>query len=373
MLLALFAFVPFCLAHAVPMKPSSGCIDFALPLNFVAQSLQPSFPPFENHYQAVDFLVNITSRDPRAQQALVKGFNPDAQVNVTIAAKYCSPKGPAKNVTQILTHGVGYDQRYWSFGGPDSQYNYIKAANEAGYATLSYDRIGNGQSTKLDPYTITQVPIEVEVLRLLTERFAQGDITALKHISPFQKIVHVGHSFGSIVANLLVAKYPTVSDGLVQTGFSKNASAGLLVAANAHLAKENIPGWGKLSSSAGYLTWGDQLANQYAFFHYGAFDPKVLAESEKIKQPTGVGEILTVGSWEAKDFTKPVLLFDGEYDQAACESYCTSKFLEQTAPLFPAAKPFEIYIQPDTGHGMNLHYNATGAYEVIQDWIGKNI
>ncbi|KXT17506.1 hypothetical protein AC579_3230 [Pseudocercospora musae] len=364
MLLALLALAPFCVAHAIPRKSSPGCVNFELPLNFAAQSLEPSFPPFENHYQAVDFLVDVTSRDPRAQQALVQCFNPDAQVNVTIAAKYCSPKGPAKNLTQVLTHGLGYDQ---------SQYNYIKAANEAGYATLSYDRIGNGRSTKSDPYTITQVPIEVEVLRLLTERFAQGDITALKHISPSKKIVHVGHSFGSIVANLLIAKYPTVSDGLVQTGFSKNASASLLVAANAHLARENIPGWSKLSSSAGYLTWGDELANQYAFFHYGAFDPEVLAESEKIKQPTGVGEILTIGSWEAKDFAKPVLVFDGEHDQDACGSYCTTELLGQTAPLFPAAKPFSIYIQPDTGHGMNLHYNATGAYKVIQDWIEKNI
>ncbi|EME83857.1 uncharacterized protein MYCFIDRAFT_214526 [Pseudocercospora fijiensis CIRAD86] len=311
MLLALLAFMPFDVAHAIPQQPSSGCIDFEVPLKFEAQSLEPSFPPFEIHYQAVDFLVNATSRDPRARQALVKGINSNVQVEVTIAAKYCPPKGLAKNVTQILTHGVGFDQR---------------------------------------------------------------DLPALKHITPSQKIVHVEHSFGTIIANLLVVQYPKISDGLVQTGFSKNASSHLLIAANAHLARAVLPGWSKLSSSAGYLTWGDELANQYNFFHYGAFVPEVLAESEKIKQPTGVGEILTIGSWEAKDFSAPVLVFAGEYDQAACESYCTTTFFDdETAPLFPAAKPFDIYVQPDAGHGMNLHHNATGAYKVIQDCIEKNI
>lgn len=40
--------------------------------------------------------------------------------------------------------------------------------------------------------------------------------------------------------------------------------------------------------------------------------------------------------------------------------------------LFAAAKPLEVYIQPDTGHGMNLHYNATGWYDVVFDFLGSN-
>ena len=27
------------------------------------------------------------------------------------------------------------------------------------------------------------------------------------------------------------------------------------------------------------------------------------------------------------------------------------------------------YIQPETGHGINLHYNATGAYGVINNFL----
>jgi hypothetical protein len=39
---------------------------------------------------------------------------------------------------------------------------------------------------------------------------------------------------------------------------------------------------------------------------------------------------------------------------------------------FPAASAFEAYIQPNTGHGLNFHYNATAGYQVIQDFLGRN-
>lgn len=30
---------------------------------------------------------------------------------------------------------------------------------------------------------------------------------------------------------------------------------------------------------------------------------------------------------------------------------------------------FFSYVQPNTGHGINMHYNATGAYNVIGQWL----
>lgn len=65
---------------------------------------------------------------------------------------------------QVLTHGLGFDKDYWNFGGKNSSYNYIMAATDAGYSTLSYDRIGTGRSSVVDPYTNAQGPIELAVL-----------------------------------------------------------------------------------------------------------------------------------------------------------------------------------------------------------------
>lgn len=38
---------------------------------------------------------------------------------------------------------------------------------------------------------------------------------------------------------------------------------------------------------------------------------------------------------------------------------------------FPMARTFEAYIQPDTAHAINLHYNSTGAYNVIQRFLAR--
>lgn len=39
---------------------------------------------------------------------------------------------------------------------------------------------------------------------------------------------------------------------------------------------------------------------------------------------------------------------------------------------FPKVDPndFTAYIQPNSGHGINAHYNATGAYGVIEGFLG---
>jgi len=61
-------------------------------------------------------------------------------------------------------------------------------------------------------------------------------------------------------------------------------------------------------------------------------------------------------------------MISGDADLIFCGSDCHG-ILEQAAPLFPAAKPFETYVQPDTGHGMNLHYNASGvSYTLPSEW-----
>ena len=39
------------------------------------------------------------------------------------------------------------------------------------------------------------------------------------------------------------------------------------------------------------------------------------------------------------------------------------------AKAFPASRAFEAYIHPNTGHGINLHYNSTGAYKVVQQFL----
>ncbi|TKA35883.1 hypothetical protein B0A54_12329 [Friedmanniomyces endolithicus] len=351
------------------------CSSFNTTISVSAPSYQPAFAPFANHYQSVALLNAVTARDASTGASPFK-----RAINVvetfSISAEYCTPTAyqhPAHLDVQILTHGLGFDKSYWKFGGDSSQYNYVRAATDAGYATLSYDRISNGGSTVVDPYIIQQAPMELAALEAITSRFRNGTI----HSSvpkPSGKVFHVGHSYGSILSHALVASNPSLSDGIVLTGYSTNNTwvGEFLISTNFHLAKENQPQrFG--NRSTGFVTWADELANQYIFLSYPHFDPAVLAYAETHKYPFSVSEVLTGGvvPYNAANFTKPVLMISGDADLIFCGSDCHG-ILEQAAPLFPAAKPFETYVQPDTGHGMNLHYNASGTYAVILDFLKRN-
>ena len=105
------------------------------------------------------------------------------------------------------------DKRYWDFGGQDSKYNYIRPATNAGFATLHWSRPGTGNSSSANPYSILQADVQAAVLIELTKRFRSGELHG-DLPTPSGRVFHVGHSFGSIMSNVLAAKNPELSDGV---------------------------------------------------------------------------------------------------------------------------------------------------------------
>lgn len=89
---------------------------------------------------------------------------------------------------------------------------------------MTYDRFGCGQSDKADAYTEAQPPAELEVLRGITQMACSGEL--MKHgpssNATFDKIIHIGHSYGSFLTLALASKYPDLSDGAVFTGLIPN-------------------------------------------------------------------------------------------------------------------------------------------------------
>ena len=192
----------------------------------------------------------------------------------------------------------------------------------------------------------------------ITKKLRDGTVPYVPYA--FQKVVHVGHSFGSVLTFNLVAKYPQASDGIILTGYSQNVSFFFATVTdwNSKLARLNQPlRFGNVSSTAikqalsmfidpesnatsikkfladyqisttdiqsiiestevgdlltgldpvnqpqtqnlptGYLTWSDASSNQYAFLYPGFFDPRILKFAESTKMPYTLGELLTIGS-----------------------------------------------------------------------------
>lgn len=287
------------------------CIDFQVPITVTAPSYVPAFPKFTNHFDSVQLLVDISRRSTENTVSPFSGSE-NVTITFTIDASFCTEHTTsiASQDVQILTHGVGTDKSYWDFGGHDSVYNYIRAATKAGYSTLHWSRPGTGLSSSGDPYRILQTDIQAAVLIDITRLLRSGQLhTELPR--PSGRVLHVGYSFGSILTNVLIAKRPELSDGVVLTGLSHNLSfsGGYAIATNFHLARENRPRlWA--NHSAGMLTWADELTLQYHCFKHPYFDPEVLAKAEESKAPFAVGELLTLGvpSLVAPHFRGPVLV-----------------------------------------------------------------
>ncbi|KIX94158.1 uncharacterized protein Z520_10184 [Fonsecaea multimorphosa CBS 102226] len=365
-------------AQAVP-KHNYTCTSFMVkvPVNNVTV-IVPPFTEFPNQYAATAFANQITLRTPSTPNlnttTLTKTFN--------ISAEYCTPAmpGPKASTLHILTHGLGFNRSYWDFYLPskpnDAQYSYVNSATGAGYSTLSWNRLGITPSTVGNPFTEIQALVELEVLASFTTLARAGNIS---QVPVPQKVIHVGHSFGSELTASLASVAPDLTDGVVLTGYSALGNYVPLFVSNTalHFANTNQPKrFPNSTYSSGFLTWPDQYGNQYSFFAYPYFDPAVLQFAEATKFPFTFGEFLTMSTLPvtAPNFKGPVFYLASVEDLIFCASNCTGLFGPGSAAVqsFNGSSDVETYLQPNVGHGLNLHHNATGAYNVILDWANRH-
>jgi pimeloyl-ACP methyl ester carboxylesterase len=404
------------------------------------------------------FAQDATKLGQNYSQVLLQGYQ-TLEGHFEISAKLCYPdSGLTTSVLQLLTHGVTWDKTYVGFGNKNDtvstlindtcrywdlpynnyNYSYVETGVRNGYATLAIDRLGIGNSSHGDPFNTIQAQAEVEALHEITQKLRRGAIQGISH--RFSKIVHVGHSFGSIQSFWLSSLYPNSTDGLVLTGWSGNASFlgasfaafGLhsarlnqplrfgnssnekirktlapyasgealvrgvqkyLQSQSIHLSTQEI--WNDIATTEignlitgynttaapldyppGYLTTSSLTSTHYVFLLRGFYDVELARITEVIKQPVTVGELLTEGSAPAtSSFSGPVFVFTGEQDQPVCGGDCFAtgtsapNIPAEASHMFPDSETFDVYIHPNTAHGITTHYNATAGYEVIQDWL----
>lgn len=228
-----------------------------------------------------------------------------------MAATYCEPDaGPSKTV-QLLTHGIGFDRTYWDLSVYSYNYSYAAVANdEYGYSTFAWDRLGIAQSDHGEPVNEIQSSLEIAALYTLTQQLRNGSIEGIS--CGFDKVVHVGHSFGSIQSYSLEVLHPGASDGLILTGFSQVAQynpyfalGGNFVTANGLLPFVNYPD--------GYLANGSPSGVQTDFFAPGSFDPALLDLAVTSGKPVTIGELLTLAGATANPnpLKGPVLIITG--------------------------------------------------------------
>ncbi|KAK3326731.1 hypothetical protein B0H66DRAFT_513334 [Apodospora peruviana] len=370
-------------------SPTNGdirqCVDLEIPVKVAIESQILAQPRVDNNIDAVDWASTMTTWSKPDPSFL---GNITIKETFKINGRLCVPtiKGARSDILQLATHGVGFDKRYWDSEIKPKQYSYVEAALAQGYSIFTYDRLGVGLSSKPDAYDIVQTDVQLEILRQLTLLARSGKLISsskklggsrnLDRYTP-SNIIHVGHSYGSILSVGLLSTNGSLSDGAILTGFLYTNK----------LDQANVATWGFEFAresdrkrfgdrGSGYIVQATKSNVQISFFKKGGFEPAMLDYAEEIKQPNTITEFSTLASALGKvavDFKGPVQFIIGEFDYGFCAGDCKGTYdIEGIKKLYPAAKDVGVHIQPGTGHGLALSLNATAGYKVSFDFLHKS-
>ncbi|CCO31749.1 hypothetical protein BN14_05799 [Rhizoctonia solani AG-1 IB] len=320
--------------------------------------------------------------DGSAQKKRVEG-------TYNIWTQICHPNGKEGQVPLIVAiHGINFDHSYWEFGY-SKEYNFIEAANKAGFAVLSYDRLGVGQSDKPDGLNIVQSSTETAILhRQIQQARATGK---------YSKILGIGHSYGSIQLTGIAAKYPADLDAVILTGYAPSMISVPLAftAWSQTLAKDqadmairsrwsSLPGGSTAMNDNSYMGTGSPSSDRFAFFAEGFYDEGAFKLAYDTKQTHTLGEFLTIAepvSKPASEYTGRVLVVTGEKDIIFCGGDCLQKpvkapgnnLLDDTKIFYPKASSFSSIITPGAGHALFAHYGTDQTIFQILDWSKKSV
>ena len=287
-----------------------------------------------------------------------------------MAGQLCVPAGGAKLV-MVLVPGATYNSAYWNFPYDPSVYNFRLAMNNAGYATMTVDRLGTGQSSKPLSTTLTtedQALAVHEVIQALRAGQLGGQ--------SFGTVIIGGHSLGSTVTIWEAATYRDVN-GVLLTGISHHINfvqLSLLLATTYPAPLD--PKFVGAGLDLGYLTTDPGVRAQ-DFDAPDHPDPGVVSADEATKDafstteaPDGIASVLLPVS---ASINVPVLLANGQYDPYMCgagtDCSTAASLAASETPYFPSAPSLQAYVLPGSGHDLNLAPNTQLYQQAVLSWL----
>ncbi|KAK5653084.1 hypothetical protein OQA88_9371 [Cercophora sp. LCS_1] len=382
--------------RASPATGPRPCVQIEVPVSVDSTAIKWLQPRVDSNVDAVDWVRYQTTRtSPNLTESMAGQIT--VKKTFHINGQLCVPRKSARSdILQLATHGAGFDKRYWDVEIHPEHYSYVDAALAEGYSIFTYDRLGTGRSDKPDAYDVVQTNVQVEILRQLTSIARSGKLVASSkkltgsssssssspdsHLTNYQprKVIHVGHSLGSIITVGLITNHPESSDGVIATGF---------LPTNTTLAGLNLATWGFefardndralfADHGSGYLVQATKFNVQLSFLRKGTFEPALLDYAWRIRQPVAVSEFLSLGTAFGKEgakFQGPLQFVVGENDYGNCDGDCNGVYdLEMIKRVYPGVKDLAVHLQPRTGHGLTLSTNATAGYKVSFDFLRRS-
>ncbi|PMD40183.1 alpha/beta-hydrolase [Hyaloscypha variabilis F] len=354
-----------------------GCVDFTITISAWADNTAlPVGLTLSNAFLLLNPLVfEVTSQ-------LASG-------TFDVAATYCPPVDHVEGreeTLQVLIHGATYTREYWFGFNYGPQYSWASYASSAGYATLSIDRLGNGQSSHPDPILTVQIPLQVEILHLIIAAARSGNLSLPAPYSgtKFSRIIAVGHSLGSVVVNSLNWRFPADADATILTGFASNLYTLQLLG---FLAESGLLDPRYTALPVGYLEFFNKAYFSFLFYNPGEFSTALRDVDFDTRGTISLGEAasLMFGSLQT-EYKGPVLVITGQHDSIYCSDVgidlqfllgtptcdmSSAGIVAQAQTLYPLADDFEI-VWPNAGHCWQLHDNATYTFGIVHQWLADH-
>jgi pimeloyl-ACP methyl ester carboxylesterase len=324
-----------------------------------------------------------------------------------VVGQICQPTGQnaIPGAIQVLVSGATYGNSYWDLPYEPDKYSYVQAANQAGFATLDFDRVGIGQSSHPLSTSLT-ISSDAYAIHELIQDLRAGTLDGNK----YTKVVIVGHSLGSLMAWTEAGTYHDV-DAVVVSGIlhSFNIPGMVHFLTTLYPAALDPEFLGKIVDP-GYLTTVPGT-RESDFYYPQDTDPAVVQLDEQTKQTATLteaveafvdevpGELRPVtslvctitpgvcdgpASWAAYGITSqinvPVLDVVGQYDSLFCggptgANPCLNvSQLQNTESAFytgTAQKCLKVATLPMAGHDLNLELNAEDWFSMANTWSSE--
>ncbi|KAJ9609437.1 hypothetical protein H2200_005764 [Cladophialophora chaetospira] len=347
------------------------CTNMTIPVKISARNgiFGDSIPQIG--IEVTDFALDSTRQGHNYSQEILQGYKSVAGT-YSLSLTHCNPDSGESKVLQILTHGIGFDKSYWDLPFKNYNYSYVSVAvDQYGYSTLAWDRLGIGASSHGDPLAEIQAPLEQAALAALTAQVRGRGRGRTK-------VVHVGHSFGSILSYALARDDPSASDGLVLQAWAMNGTffPDFTFGANMIPVTDLTPAY-----PAGYFAAGNAAALHTTFLAPGQYDPDIVPYAYANGEPVSIGELLTVGGagGGTSNFAGPVMVVTGDRDLIFCGGDCYATgdpalhtIMDTSKNFFPKAKNVNVTAAPGAGHALNLQYGHGVVYQQMNDFLVKN-
>ncbi|MCJ1459451.1 hypothetical protein MMC28_009830 [Mycoblastus sanguinarius] len=329
--------------------------------------------------------TNLNYSDPGAINALVQTVIGDADTTYPlipttfsgiIYARYCEPEVKIANrssVIQLFMSGVTENNLYWfGLGYPTGydgdMYSTVNYASSQGYPTLAIDRAGVGNSTHPDPIVQQQVNLEEAISHELVTMLKAGtavpgtfahsailyilcDVTNMIADISFEKVIFVGHSYGSVLGNAQATNHPGDIAAFILTGFGVSGIPVAVDLPQTVLEPADLYAPRFAGLPPGYLVTSSMLGRRgYLWGKPGSFDEGIFEMDYNDMDAVGLGELLSIegGLKEAPQSTAPVFIITGDSDDVFCLlATCgdgASSPQAQACSLFPEAEACDVSI-----------------------------